>query len=86
MDKDLAYMWKEIKHKVKMSKNDVIGLIAELEIKVDKLALNLAKHEAPPNSGSSSSSKGKFNWELWAVFCVAWLVLPIFPAYILLVS
>ena len=41
--KDLAYLRKKIKYKVKRSENAVIGLIAELEIKVDKLALNLDK-------------------------------------------
>ena len=61
MDKDLAYLWKKIRHKVKRSENAVIGLIAKLEIKVDKLALNLVKHEAPPISSSPSSSEGKFN-------------------------
>ena len=61
VDKDLAYMRKKIRRKVKRSENVVIGLIAELEIKVDKLALNLVKHEAPPNPRSSSSSEGKFN-------------------------
>ena len=59
--KDLAYLRKKIKRKVKRSKNAVIGLIAELEIKVDKLALNLDKQEVPPNPGFSSSSEGKFN-------------------------
>ena len=58
---DLAYMQKKITRKVKRSKNAVIGLIAELEIKVDKLALKLVKHETPPNPGSSSNFDGKFN-------------------------
>ena len=40
---------------MRKSQNVVIGLIAELEIKVDKLALNLAKTEAHPMLGSSSS-------------------------------
>ena len=86
VDKDLAYLWKKITRKVKRSKNVVIGLIAELEIKVDKLALKFVKHETPPNSGSSSGFEGEFNWELWTVFCVAWLVLLFFPVYILLNS
>ena len=61
MDKELAYLRKKINHEVKRSENEVIGLIAELEIKVDKLALKLVKHEAPPNLGSLSSFDGKFN-------------------------
>ena len=61
VDKDLAYLWKEINHNMKRSENAVIGLIAELEIKVDKVALKLAKHETPPNSGSLSNFEGKFN-------------------------
>ena len=59
--KDLTYLRKKIKRKVKRSKNVLIGLIAELEIKVDKLALNLVKHEAPPLPGFSSSFDEKFN-------------------------
>ena len=51
----------EDKCKVKRFENALIGLIAELEIKVDKLALNLDKQEVPPNPGFLSSSEGKFN-------------------------
>ena len=41
MDKDLVYLWKQISQVVRKSKNAIIGLIAELEIKVDKLALKV---------------------------------------------
>ena len=61
MDKDLAYLRKKINREVRRSENEVIGLIAELEIKVDKLTLKLVKHEAPPNPGSPSSFDAKFN-------------------------
>ena len=61
MDKELVYLRKKINRKVKMSENEVIGLIAELEIKVDKLTLKLVKHESPPNTGSLSIFEGKFN-------------------------
>ena len=61
VDKDLAYLRKKISRKVRKAENAVIGLIAELEIKVDKLALKLVKHEAPPNPGSLSSFDAKFN-------------------------
>lgn len=59
--KDLAYLRRQIKRKVKRPENALIGLIAELEIKVDKLVLNLVKQEAPPIPGFSSSSEEKFN-------------------------
>ena len=61
VDKDLVHLWKKIKWAVRKSENVVIGLIAELEIKVDKLALKLVKKEAPPNPGSSSSFDAKNN-------------------------
>ena len=61
VDKDLAHLRKKISHKVRRDNNAVIGLIVELEIKVDKLALKLVKHEAPPNPGSLSSFDAKFN-------------------------
>ena len=53
--KDLAFLCKKLKRKVKRSENALIKLIAELEIKVDKLALKLVKHEASVPSFSSSS-------------------------------
>ena len=59
--KDLAYLRRKIKRKVKRSEYAVIGLIAELEVKVDKLALNLVKQEVPLDPGFSSSFDGKFN-------------------------
>ena len=57
MSKDLVFLHKKIKRKVKRSKNSLSRQIAELEIKVDKLALKLIKHEAS-GSGMSSSSEG----------------------------
>ena len=50
-------MRKKLKRKVKRSENALIRLIEELEIKVDKLALKLVKHEAS-GPGISSSSDG----------------------------
>ena len=49
VDKDLVFLRKQIKRAVKRSENVVIGLIVELEIKVDKLALKLAKMDASSN-------------------------------------
>ena len=46
VDKDLVFLRKQIKWAVKQAENVVIGLIAELEIKVDKLALKFVKLEA----------------------------------------
>ena len=75
VDKDLVYLRKKISREVRRFENAVIGLIAELEIKVDKLALKVVKHEVAPNPGSSSNFDGKFNLEIWTVFCVALLCL-----------
>ena len=55
--KDLVFLRRKLKGKVKRSENALIRLIAELEIKVDKLSLKLIKHEASV-LGFSSSSDG----------------------------
>ena len=60
--KDLVFLRRKLKRKVKRSENALIRLITKLEIKVDKLVLNLVKQEAPPIPGFSSSSEEKFNW------------------------
>ena len=57
MSKDLVFLRKKIKHKVKRSENVLSRKLAELEIKVDKLALKLVKHKAS-GPGISSSSNG----------------------------
>ena len=57
MGKDLVFLHKKLKRKVKRSENALIKLIAELEIKVDKLSLKLVKHEAS-SPGFSFSSDG----------------------------
>ena len=62
--KDLVFLRRTLKHKVKRSENALIRLIAELEIKIDKLSLNLDKKEVPPYLGFLSSSNGNFNWDL----------------------
>ena len=61
VDKDLVYLRKQISRAVRKSENFLIGLIAELEIKVDKLSLKLVKKEAPPKLGSSSSFNANVN-------------------------
>ena len=57
MNKDLVFLRKKIKWKVKRTENSLTRQIVELELKVDKLALKLVKHEASGN-GMSSSSDG----------------------------
>ena len=57
MSKDLAFLRKKIKRKVKRIENSLTRQIVELEIKVNKLALKLIKHEAS-GTGMSSSSDG----------------------------
>ena len=53
--KDLDFLRRKLKRKVKRLEKVLIRLIAELEIKVDKLALKLVKHEASGPDISSSS-------------------------------
>ena len=57
VNKDLVFLRKKIKRKVKWTENSLTRQIIELELKVDKLALKLVKHEASGN-GMSSSSNG----------------------------
>ena len=57
MRKDLVFPHKKIKRKVKRSENALSRQLVELEIKVDKLALKLIKHEAS-GPGISSCSDG----------------------------
>ena len=61
VDKDLVYLRKEFKYAVKRSKTIVIGLMAELEIKVDKLALEVVKVEVAVKPGSLPHPKEKIN-------------------------
>ena len=61
VDKDLVYLRKKISREVRKIENVVIGLIVELEIKLDKLNLKLIKQEAPSKPGSSTSLDAKFN-------------------------
>ena len=57
VNKDLAFLRKKFKQRVKRTENSLNRLIVELEIKVNKLALKLVKHE-PSGTGMSSSSDG----------------------------
>ena len=57
VNKDLVFLRKKIKWKVKRTENLLTRHIVELELKVDKLALKLVKHEGSGN-GMSSSSDG----------------------------
>ena len=57
VSKYLAFLRKKIKRKVKRSENPLTKQLVELEIKVNKLALKLVKHEAS-GTGMSSNSDG----------------------------
>ena len=57
VNKDLAFLRKKFKRKVKRTENLLTKQIVELEIKVNKLALKLVKHEASGNGMSSSSDR-----------------------------
>ena len=46
VSKDLAFLRKKIKQKMKRTENSLTRKIVELEIKANKLALKLVKHEA----------------------------------------
>ena len=61
VDNDLVFLWNQIKRVVKRSENVVIGLIVELEIKVDKLVSYLAKMEDPSKPGSSTCPNANIN-------------------------
>ena len=55
VNKDLVFLRKKIKWKVKRTENSLTKQMVELEIKVDKLALKLVRHEG---NGMSSSFNG----------------------------
>ena len=55
VSKDLVFLRKKIKRKVKRTEHSFSRQMMELEIKVDKLALKLLKHK---ENGMSSSSEG----------------------------
>ena len=57
VNKDLVFLRKKFKRKVKRTENSLTRQIVELEIKVNKLALKLVKHEASGNGMSSSSDE-----------------------------
>ena len=61
MDKELVDFRNQLRRAVRKLKNGVIGLIVELEIKVEKLTLKLIKKEAPPKPGSLSSFDANIN-------------------------
>ena len=55
VNKDLVFLRKKIKWKVKRIENSLTRQIVELDLKVDKLTLKLIKHEG---NGMSSSLDG----------------------------
>ena len=55
VNKDLVFLRKKIKRKVKRTENSLTRQMVVQEIKVGKLALKLVKHEG---NGMSSSSDG----------------------------
>ena len=61
VDKDLVYLRKEFKLAIKRSKNVVIGMMADMEIKVDKLALKVIKVKDVLKPGSLPHPKEKIN-------------------------
>ena len=58
VSKDLVFLRKKIKRKVRPTKHSFSRQLVELELKVDKLALKFLKHE---ENGMSSSSEGWFS-------------------------
>ena len=57
VNKDLFFLRKKFKRKVKRTEKSLTRQIVELEIKVNKFALKLVKHEASSN-GMYSNSDG----------------------------
>ena len=57
VNKGFLYLCKKFKRKVKRTENSLTRQIVELEIKVNKIALKLVKHEASSN-GMYSNSDG----------------------------
>ena len=55
VSKDLVFLKKKIKEKVKHTEHSFSRQLVKLELKVDKLALKFLKHK---ENGMSSSSKG----------------------------
>ena len=55
VSKELVFLRKKIKRKVKRTEHLFSRQLVELELKVDKLALKFLKHE---ENGMSSSSEG----------------------------
>ena len=55
VSKDLVFLRKKIKRKVKRTEHSLSRQLVVLELKVDKLALKFIKHE---ENGMSSSSEG----------------------------
>ena len=64
VDKDLVFLRKEFKWAVKRSENVVLGLMAELEIKMEKLELKVLKLEAANRPSSPLRLEEENNWNL----------------------
>lgn len=58
---DLVFLRKEFKRTVKKSETAVIKLLADLEVKVEKLELRVVKLKCANNSGSSICPYGENN-------------------------
>ena len=54
IDRDMAYLKKEFTRSISRTENALTGMLAELEIKFEKLELKVVKLEATKFSGSSS--------------------------------
>ena len=54
IDRDMAFLRKEFTRSVSRTENALTGMLAELEIKFEKLELKVVKLEAVNFSGSSS--------------------------------
>ena len=58
---DLAFLRKEFKRSVKKSESAIVKILANLEVKIEKLKLRVVKMECANNSGSSIRPYGKIN-------------------------
>ena len=57
---DLAFLRQELKRKIKKFESAILKMLANLDVKIDKLELKVVKLENASNLGSSARSFGKF--------------------------
>ena len=62
VDRDIVQLRKEFSHSITQTEQAMTGLLADLEIKFEKLELKVAKLESSAFTGSSSHHGGHAKW------------------------